>query len=186
VRDNIKLFNPNITDPEILNIFRGIGAAGLVKSADFLDINISNRSGHSDSIKNIINIVRSVAKPAQFYIFNRCFAHMNSDIIERVIKKLKSEGKNCLFVTFNATVCKSVDEVCFTRARGAQVIAPHNELLSADKEYASFFMETSNWDNKYKKPTAPRKDTNEQISNELSVEMALAEREGSEDEEVML
>lgn len=141
IRDNIKLFNPELTDKEIVAALRDIGAGYLVHSASFLDMPISNRFVYSKDTKNIINIVRSVLKPAQFYIFNRCFSHINADIVEKIVKKLKGENKNCLFITFNPTVCKTVDEVCFTTQTGAPVLAPHKTLLAQNADYASFFTE---------------------------------------------
>jgi ABC-type multidrug transport system fused ATPase/permease subunit len=139
VRQNIKLFAPSATDEEILTAFREIGATDLVVSPSFLDTKISNRTRLPKDMKNVINIVRSVLKPAQFYIFNRCFQHVNSEIIKRVITKLKTECKNCLFITFNPTVCKNADEVCFTENNSVVTVAPHKELLIQDAEYASFF-----------------------------------------------
>jgi ATP-binding cassette subfamily B protein len=152
VRNNIKLFNPKITDDEILETFREIGAGKLADVNGFLNMKISNRSEQGAEIKSVINLVRSIVKPAVFYLFNRCFAHMNADIIQKTIKKLRREGKTCIFITFNSVVCKNVDEICFIEKGQAPLIAPHKDLLLGSNKYASFFTNVSMNDNNNSKP----------------------------------
>jgi ABC-type multidrug transport system fused ATPase/permease subunit len=166
IRDNIALFNPNMKDKEIIDVFREIGAAKLADTKGFLDMKISNRSKYGQDIKNVINIVRSIVKPATFYIFNRCFAHINADIIERAVKKLRNEKKTCLFITFNSVVCKTVDEICFIEKGKRTIIAPHKELLNISPKYASFFVHTAPQDAKYDKPEVTESGEVENIGGE--------------------
>ncbi len=142
VRDNIKMFNPDLTDEQILSAFNDIGAVHLASVPLFLDSKISNRSKTAQNIKSIINIVRCILKPAQFYIFNRCFLHLSSDIIDNTIKRLRTEGKTALFITFNPIVCKTADEVYFSRGNNIYVKGTHKELVKSNPDYAKFFNET--------------------------------------------
>lgn len=153
VRDNIKLFNPNVTDAEILNVFCEIGANKIASTRNFLDMQISNRARYAKDVKNIVNIVRAILKPAQFYFFNRCFSDINPDITEGVIRRLRKDGKTCLFLTFNGTVCKNVDEIYFVEGGTTSAIGEHKALLYQSEHYASFFADTVLFDSKNEKPT---------------------------------
>jgi ABC-type transport system involved in cytochrome bd biosynthesis fused ATPase/permease subunit len=152
VRNNIKLVAPKITDDEILETFREIGAGKLADTKGFLNMKISNRSAQGSEIKNVISIVRSILKPATFYLFNRCFAHMNADIIQKTIKRLRREGKTCIFITFNSVVCKNVDEICYIDKGQLPLIAPHKELLLGATKYAAFFNNVVGEDTNNSKP----------------------------------
>jgi ATP-binding cassette subfamily B protein len=169
VRKNIKLFNPNISDGEILDTFREIGAGELADTKGFLDMEISNRSVQGAEIKSVINIVRTIVKPATFYVFNRCFSHMNADIIQKTIKKLKRDGKTCLFLTFNSVVCKNVDEICYMEKGHPTIVAKHSALLQASAKYAAFFTDISIDDMNNSKPDIAVGDKIEEVRKETFV-----------------
>jgi ATP-binding cassette subfamily B protein len=169
VRNNIKLFNPNITDTEILDTFREIGANKLADTKGFLNMKISNRSAQGLDTKNVVNIVRCIVKPASFYIFNRCFSHMNADIIQKTVRKMRKDGKTCIFLTFNSTVCKTVDEVCFIDRAHPTVVAPHKQLLEMSPRYASFFSNVASQEVNNNKPDIVTGEKIEDIKKETFV-----------------
>lgn len=142
VRQNIKLFNPDLTDEQILAAFNEIGATQLAILPSFLDTPISTRAKLPQNIKNLINVVRCLLKPAEFYIFDRCFLQLSNDIVANILKKLRNDNKTCLFVTYNNRVCQSADEVFFAKADHTFVKGTHEELFAGNKDYAAFFMKT--------------------------------------------
>ena len=144
VRDNIRLFNPDVTDEQILATFNEIGAANLAVLPSFLDTPLSVRCQLPQQVKAIINVARCVLKPAEFYIFDGSFINLSNDVVRSVLKKLRAENKACLFATINPTICENVDEVFFARADHTYLKGVHSQLLLEDKDYANFFMQNEN------------------------------------------
>jgi ATP-binding cassette subfamily B protein len=139
IRDNLTLFNPKLTDAEIIQIFRDIGAVNITNNKEFLNMQISNKSDYGRDIKTLINVVRTIVKPAEFYVFNRCFLGIPSSIVENIIRKLRD--KNCIFITTSSTLCKEADETIFIEQGRVLAHARHEELLRDNKKYARFFYE---------------------------------------------
>lgn len=142
VRDNIRIFNPNVTDEQILSAFNEIGASSLAVLPSFLDTQLSTRSKLPQDVKAQINIVRCLLKPAEFYIFDRSFINVSHEIAQGVMKKLRAENKACIFTTTNPLICEQADEVFFTKTNHTYLKGTHASLLAESKEYADFFMKT--------------------------------------------
>ncbi len=140
VRDNIRLFNPDVTDEQILATFNEIGAANLAVLPSFLDTPLSVRSQLPQQVKAFINVARCVLKPAEFYIFDGSFINLSNDVVRSVLKKLRAENKACLFTTINPIICENVDEVFFETDH-TYVKGTHNQLLLTNKDYARFCMQ---------------------------------------------
>ena len=140
VRHNIKLFNPDLTDEQILATFNEIGATSMATIPSFLDTPISVRSKMPQYMKNIINIVRCILKPAQFYIFDRSFSQLPNEIVNCTLEKLRRDNKACLFTTFSAKICAGSDEVYFSQKDHTYEKGTHAELFANNQDYATFFM----------------------------------------------
>lgn len=140
VRQNIKLLNPDLTDEQILATFNEIGATSMATIPSFLDTPISVRSKMPQYMKNIINIVRCILKPAQFYIFDRSFSQLPNEIVNNTLQKLRHDNKSCIFTTFNARVCAGSDEVYFSQKDHTYQKGTHAELFANNQDYATFFM----------------------------------------------
>lgn len=141
VRDNIRLFNPDVTDEQILATFNEVGASNLAVLPSFLDTELSSRSNLPQQVKAFINIVRSILKPAEFYIFDSSFINLSDDAVRSVLKKLRAENKACIFTSINPLICQNVDEVFFAKPDHTYVKGTHGWLLAKNQEYASFFMQ---------------------------------------------
>ncbi len=140
VRQNIKLLNPDVTDEQILATFNEIGATAMATMPSFLDTPVAVRSKMPQYMKNMINIVRCLLKPAQFYIFDRSFSQLPNEIVQNTIQKLRRDNKSCIFTTFNAKVCAGSDEVYFSKNDHTYEKGTHAELFANNKDYATFFM----------------------------------------------
>ncbi len=141
VRDNIRLFNPTVTDEQILVTFNEIGASSLAVLPSFLDTPLSVRSRLPEHVKAMINVVRCLLKPAHFYVFDGSFINLSNDVVQSVLKKLRAEGKTCLFTTINPLICESVDTVFFAKTDHSYVKGTHASLLTECREYAAFFLQ---------------------------------------------
>jgi len=141
VRENIQLFNPAVTDEQILATFNEIGASNLAVLPSFLDTPLSVRSQLPQQVKALINLVRCILKPAEFYVFDGSFIHLSNDIVQSVLKKLRAENKACIFTTINPLICETADEVFFAKNDHSYVKGTHKELLRTNQDYATFFME---------------------------------------------
>ena len=150
VRENIRLFNPDVTDEQILATLNEVGASNLAVLPSFLDTEISVRSPLPQNVKALINVVRCILKPAEFYVFDGSFINLSVNEVQSVLRKLRHENKACLFTTINQHICENADEVFFAKADHTYVKGTHNELLASNQEYADFFLKarkevTSAW-----------------------------------------
>ena len=141
VRDNLRLFNPEVTDEQILATFNELGAANLAVLPSFLDTPLSVRSQLPQQVKALINVARCVLKPAEFYIFDGSFINLSNDVVRSVLKKLRAENKACLFTTVNPVICENVDEVFYAKSDHTYVKGTHGQLLLTNNDYAKFFMQ---------------------------------------------
>ena len=143
VRDNIKLFNQNATDEQILATFNEIGAANLAVLPSFLNTELSVRSPLPQHVKALINVARCILKPAEFYIFDGSFINLSNDVVQSVLKKLRNENKACIFTTTNHLICEGADEVFFAKTDHSYLKGTHAALLVASREYADFFLQST-------------------------------------------
>ncbi len=141
VRENIRLFNPNVTDEQILATFNEVGASNLAVLPSFLDTPLSVRSPLPQHVKALINVVRCILKPAEFYVFDGSFINLSDDVVQSVMKKLRAENKACIFTTMNPLICDNADEVFFAKADHSYVKGTHSSLLTNNQEYAAFFLQ---------------------------------------------
>lgn len=141
VRDNIRIFNPELSDEQILSAFNEIGASNLAVLPSFLDTPISSRTKLPQEVKAYINLVRCIMKPAEFYVFDGSFINLSNDVVESVLKKLRAENKACIFTTTKSIICENADEVFFAKAGHSYVKGTHTGLLATNQEYAKFFLQ---------------------------------------------
>jgi len=141
VRENIQLFNPEVTDEQILATFNEIGASNLAVLPSFLDTQLSVRSQLPQQVKALINLTRCILKPAEFYVFDGSFIHLSNDVVHSVLKKLRAENKACIFTTVNPLICETADEVFFAKKDHSYLKGAHKDLLRNNQDYAAFFMQ---------------------------------------------
>lgn len=141
VRDNIRLFNSDVTDEQILAAFNEIGASNLAILPSFLDTPLSTRSQLPQDVKSLINVVRCILKPAEFYVFDGSFINLPNDVVQSILHKLRVENKACVFTTINPLICESADEVFFAQTDHNYAKGTHATLLADNQEYAAFFMQ---------------------------------------------
>ncbi len=141
VRENIQLFNPNVTDEQILSTFNEIGATNLAVLPSFLDTQLSVRSQLPEHVKATISVARCILKPAEFYVFDGSFINLPNHVIRSVLQKLRAENKACIFTTTRPIICECADEVFFAKTDHSYIKGTHASLLASNKEYAEFFLQ---------------------------------------------
>jgi ABC-type multidrug transport system fused ATPase/permease subunit len=134
VRDNMKLFDPNITDTQIIDLFREIVSPDFMsKFENILEFRIHENT--TEGTKNIFNIIRMLIKPAQIYIFNQCFEHVKQEYVTAIIAKLRREKRTAVFVTYDDTVCRGCDNI-YVLANGRICgSGTHMQLLKTNAPY---------------------------------------------------
>lgn len=151
IRENLKLLEPELTDKQVLDLFNEIGAQDFIRkfkkaaldsntSQDkngnaFLDYKIGERDTFAAPTKRLLNLVRSLLKKAPIYIFNQGFEHISPEIIEKVMEKLKREGKTCLFISQNNLVSKYCDKVYVLKNGKISGEGKHTELMRTNADY---------------------------------------------------
>jgi len=130
----MKLLAPEVTDEQILGAFYDIGAKDFVKKFDnMLDFEI--KGNINDSTKNVLNMVRTILKPAEIYVFFQCFEHVKHHYIVKMMAKLKKEKKTSLFITYDGSVCKYCDTIYVLKQGTVSAVGTHAELIKSNKDY---------------------------------------------------
>lgn len=136
IRDNLRLLNPAATDAEILRVFREIGARSFVERFDnFLEHNIGERDGFNMATRKLLNLVRTLLKPAPVYIFDQCFDHLRAEYLEKFFAKLEREKKTCLFITQNAVLSKHCDKIYVMKKGAVSAVGTHDDLVKSSVDY---------------------------------------------------
>lgn len=136
IRDNLTLLNPEATDEEILKLFKEIGAESFTKKFDnFLDHTISERHGFNMATKKLLNLARSLLKPAPIYIFNQCFDHVNIEYVAKICAKLKREQKTCIFITQSNIVTQHSDKIYVMKNGMISNTGVHADLIKNSADY---------------------------------------------------
>jgi len=136
VRDNMKLFAPDVTDEQIMSVFKELGATNFVKKFEnILDYQINENTDMTDGTRNTLNIVRAVLKPAHIYIFNQCFEHVQEEYIDHLMTLLKRMRKTAILVTYNASVCKHANKIYVLKHGKIAGSGTHAELVKSNASY---------------------------------------------------
>ena len=137
VRDNMRLLSPQVTDAQILQVFEDIGAQDFVtkfKKDGLLDF-VIQEGKLGDNVKNLLNLVRAVLKPARLYVFHQCFAHVKHDYIAGLMKMLKKQKKTCLLISYNGAACKHSDQIYVLENGHISGTGKHDTLLRTNTYY---------------------------------------------------
>jgi len=141
IRDNLALLNPGVTDEQILKLFKDIGAQSFVDKFDkFLDHQICERDGFNMATKKLLNLARTLLKPAPIYIFNQCFDHINPEYIVKIFAKLRKEKKTCFFITQNNVVSKHCDTVHILKKGVISGSGAHEVLTKTNADYRDMYL----------------------------------------------
>jgi len=136
IRDNLRLLAPQATDAQILKLFNDIGAGSFIGKFDnFLGHQIGERDGFNMSTKKLLNLARTLLKPAQVYIFNQCFDHVNPEYIVKIFRMLKREKKTCLFITQSTIISEHCDKIYVLKKGAVSGVGTHEELLDNNCDY---------------------------------------------------
>lgn len=143
IRDNLKILNPEATDEQIIAVFHELGLNQMIDkfggNDEFLNYVMSERTTFNDATKNLLNIVRSLLKPASLYIFNQCFDHIKQEYIVKLLAKLRREKRTCLFVTHGLWICKHVNNVYIMSNGKVSGSGTHEKLAKSNKDYKEIF-----------------------------------------------
>jgi len=141
IRNNLSFLSPGITDEQILKFFKDIGAQSFVdKFENFLDHQICERDGFNMATKKLLNLARTLLKPAPIYILNQCFDHINPEYIVKIFAKLKREKKTCLFITQNNIISKHCDTIYVMKKGAISGSGAHEVLIKNNADYREIYL----------------------------------------------
>jgi len=124
-----------VTDEQILAAFKALGMDEFVKKFDqILDFEINEYTANAGT-KNLVNIVRTILKPASIYVFNQCFEHVKHEYVEKLMEWLKNEQKTCVFISYESEVCKYCDHIYVLRKGKLSGSGTHEQLLNTNADY---------------------------------------------------
>lgn len=139
VRDNMRLLAPGVNDQDILQAFSDIAPDWTSRFKNLLDFELNPKKPLSMGMRNILNIVRTVLKPAPIYIFNQCFEHVRSDYLDNLMTRLEKDKKTTLFITYDGAICKRCDNIYVLKNGKIQGSGRHAQLLKTNEDYQKFY-----------------------------------------------
>jgi len=144
MRDNLKMFAPNATDEEIMQLFEDMDAIDFTQKfgSNFLDFKLNDRTPLGDGTKNLINIVRMTLKPSYIYVYNQCFEHVRPEYLTGLMQHLKREKKTCLMVTYSGHICRSCNRVYVLKNGKITGEGKHADLMAYNADYKRFYAST--------------------------------------------
>lgn len=141
IRDNMRVLSPSITDEQIMEVFDELGATEFTAKfkPNFLDYVIDPRKSLTDGTRNLLNLARSVLKPASIYIFDQCFEHIAPEYLYKFMAMIKRRRMTCLLITFHPIICKGCNKVYVLQRGKITGEGKHAQLLLKDREYKKFY-----------------------------------------------
>ena len=136
VRSNFQLLCPGVTDAQIIAAFKELGAHDFLSTYEgFLDYEVKENFNIDDAAKKLLNVVRSILKPAQIYVFNQCFEHIRHDYLNKLMAKMRREKKTGIYITFNSAICKNCDVIHVFKNGAAIAVGRHDDLMKRCPDY---------------------------------------------------
>jgi ABC-type multidrug transport system fused ATPase/permease subunit len=147
IRENMKMLSPHARDEDIINVFKDLEATDFIKrfggEAEFLDYKIVDQFGLSNSAIALLNVVRSTLKNAPIHIYNQCFEHVRREYVENLMKYLRREKRTCLFISYDAAVCRNCNKVYVVKSGRVAATGRHMDLLKSSADYKRFYASTT-------------------------------------------
>ena len=143
IKENLSIFESNFEN--IVSLAKELKVHDYIMGLDngydtVLDINGSNIN---TDVKYVIAIMRVLLNRPKIMLFDETFDYLSYDIIENVLKILKSlkEDNTILIISKNKNIVELsyVDQVIMMYENKVLIKGNHNELMKTNKEYKKIF-----------------------------------------------
>lgn len=153
LRDNFRIFKPDITDDECFKYLRDVNLDLFVKHEGGLDLVLNEESNNiSGGERQRLALALSLASDKDIYIFDEATSSIDIDSEKIIIKKIKELSKTKLVILISHRLFNVVssDNIFYLEDGGLKESGTHKELIEANSGYAMLYNRQKSEEDKYK------------------------------------
>ena len=153
LKDNFKIYNPNITDDECFKYLRDVNLDLFVKHEGGLDLVLNEESNNiSGGERQRLALALALASNKDIYIFDEATSSIDIDSEKIIINKIKelSKTKLVILISHRLENVRSSDNIFYLEDGKLSESGTHEELMSKDQGYSKLYNAQKSEEEKYK------------------------------------
>ncbi len=153
LKDNFKIYNPNITDNECFKYLRDVNLDLFVKHEGGLDLVLNEESNNiSGGERQRLALALALSSNKDIYIFDEATSSIDIDSEKIIINKIKelSKTKLVILISHRLENVVSSDNIFYLEDGSLKESGTHQELMNEDQGYASLYNAQKSEEEKYK------------------------------------
>lgn len=147
IKDNVSLFDENISKEEVERTLLDMGGADLIeKFKDGVDYKLNEKGGSlSQGQRQVISFARAIIKNPKILVLDEATSSIDSEtekIIQSAIDKLK-KGRTTFIIAHRLSTIKDVDRIYVLDKGRIIEVGSHKDLIEKDGVYKQMYMAQS-------------------------------------------
>lgn len=153
LKDNFKIYNPNITDDECFKYLRDVNLDLFVKHEGGLDLVLNEESNNiSGGERQRLALALALSSNKDIYIFDEATSSIDIDSEKIIINKIKelSKTKLVILISHRLENVRSSDNIFYLEDGFLKEYGTHEELINENQGYAKLYNAQKSEEEKYK------------------------------------
>ncbi len=153
LKDNFKIYNPNITDDECFKYLRDVNLDLFVKHEGGLDLILNEESNNiSGGERQRLALALALACNKDIYIFDEATSSIDIDSEKIIINKIKelSKTKLVILISHRLENVRSSDNIFYLEDGKLLESGTHEKLMNENQGYAKLYNAQKSEEEKYK------------------------------------
>lgn len=153
LKDNFKIYNPNITDDECFKYLRDVNLDLFVKHEGGLDLVLSEESNNiSGGERQRLALALALSCNKDIYIFDEATSSIDIDSEKIIINKIKelSKTKLVILISHRLENVRSSDNIFYLEDGKLSESGTHEKLMNENQGYAKLYNAQKSEEEKYK------------------------------------
>jgi len=143
ILDNVKLFNPNMSDPEVIDACKAVGAHSFIeKLPGGYEYKVMERGATlSVGQRQLISFARALAFNPRILILDEATSSVDTETEELIQKAiaLLMKGRTSIVIAHRLSTIQNADEIVVLDKGQIIEQGTHSELISKEAAYASMY-----------------------------------------------